>query len=140
MESKSVSVEKKQPDEQHQPPPPPPPFVLLSQRWYKSINHYVSCTCVSYYDIESHLLLHHASWTSPDVRSPVPPRAPDSFRRVGYHPEQLRGLVGDVSIPRGHVLAVWVVTEHLCGQRQESKHRSTREKDGTKIEQPRQYI
>lgn len=59
-----------------------------------------------------HLLLHHASRTSPDVRAPVTPPSPSS-RRVRYHPEQLRGLVGDGTVPFSHVLAIRVVTEHL---------------------------
>lgn len=58
----------------------------------------------------SHLLLHHASWASADIRPPVTPPSP---RRLRYHPEQLGGLIGDGPVPLGHVLAIRVVTKHL---------------------------
>lgn len=62
----------------------------------------------------SHLFFHRSSRTSPRVRPPVPPPAPaPPPGRRRYHPEHLRRLIRDVSIPRSHVLTVRVVAEHL---------------------------
>lgn len=79
-------------------------------------------TAVAVWVDPPHLFLDHAARpptrSSPCPRSPIAPPAPvpvptPASGRRQNHPEHLRGLIGDVPVPCGDVLAIRVVTEHL---------------------------